>query len=72
MIDRLFHVAHSVIAAGVDHPVITGGVSAAAGFITVMQSAQEVVGTIVALIGSITALVTAAMALRGAFKKKAE
>jgi hypothetical protein len=72
MFDRFLIGGARIIEAGIDHPVITGGVSAAAGFITVMQSAQEVVGTIVALIGSITALVTAAMALRGAFKKKAE
>jgi hypothetical protein len=52
------------------HPLLTIVAAIASSIISLMQSAQEVASTLMALITSITGVVLAYMALRGAFKKK--
>jgi len=63
-------VAQVVTEAVQSHPLITGAASIASTTVALMQSAQQVAGTLAALVTSITGVVLAIMALRGAFKKK--
>lgn len=51
-------------------PIIMAGASVGASVLAILQSAQELVSTLIALVSSLAALATAIMALRAVFKKK--
>lgn len=63
---------HRAMSSAVQHPLVTAAVSIGASLVAILQSAQEVVGTLIALVSSIAGLVTAIVALRGAYKKSKE
>lgn len=51
------------------HPAVAAGSGIALAIVALMQSAQEVVSTVIAVVTSLTGLVVAIMGLRSAFKK---
>lgn len=70
MVDRLVTIAVRAADAAGNHPVVTMTGSIASSIISMLQSAQEIVSTMIALCTSLTGLALAVMALRGALKKK--
>lgn len=53
-----------------EQPVTAAVAGIGASIVAVLQSAQEVVGTLIALLTSLAGLATAIMAMRAAWKKK--
>lgn len=70
MVDRLVTLAVKTADLAGHHTAVTMTGSIASSIISMLQSAQDVASTLTALLTSFTGLVLAAMALRGAFKKK--
>ncbi len=69
---RVKALALVVASAGENHPLVSGIVSVGSMIVMLMQSAQEVVSTLIAFVASIATLVAGIMALRGTIKKMRE
>lgn len=50
------------------HPAISAAAGVTLNIVAVLQSAQEIMGTLIALVTSVTGLVVAILGLRGALK----
>lgn len=70
MVDRLVALMARAADVAGNHQAVTMTGSIASSIISMLQSAQDVASTLTALLTSVTGLVLAALALRGAFKKK--
>lgn len=70
MVDRLAAIMVRAADAAGNHTAVTMVGSVASSIIAMLQSAQEIVSSLIALLTSLTALALAALALRGALKKK--
>lgn len=63
------HVAQQIAEAVTQHPGVTATGGIAMSIVAVLQSAQEVVSTVIALITSLGGLAMALVAMRSAWKK---
>lgn len=70
LVFKLKHLAATATTAVDNHPAVAVVASIASSLVALMQSAQEVVSTLIALVTSIAGLVVAIMALRSKWKNR--